>query len=180
MIIYVDIDETICFYKDKREYPKAIPNYKNIATVGSYFYSKGSKPKVRLLIEDRVKTLVSSRSRASKEDNLEPLDSLAYKTFINKFNETYQHTLREEQRGLLTNYITSFSDNGLGLKSFMNEELGRLKGEIERLSETSYGDKLNKVKQKLENFSKNPINESMVKDVFYIQDLIAEINKNES
>ena len=45
-----------------------IPNYKNIATVGSYFYSKGSKPKVRLLIEDRVKTLVSSRSRASKED----------------------------------------------------------------------------------------------------------------
>jgi len=157
-----------------------IPNYKNIATVGSYFYSKGSKPKVRLLIEDRVKTLVSSRSRASKEDNLEPLDSLTYKTFINKFNETYQHTLREEQRGLLTNYITSFSDNGLGLKSFMNEELGRLKGEIERLSETSYGDKLNKVKQKLENFSKNPINESMVKDVFYIQDLIAEINKNES
>ena len=154
-----------------------IPNYKNIATVGSYFYSKGSKPKVRLLIEDRVKTLVSSRSRASTEDNLKSLDSLTYKTFVNKFNETYQHTLREEQRGLLTNYITSFSDNGLGLKSFMNEELGRLKSEIERLSETSYGDKLIKVKEKLENFSNNPINESMVKDVFYIQDLIAEINK---
>jgi len=68
----------------------------------------------------------------------------------------------------------------LGLKSFMNEELGRLKGEIERLSETIYGNKLVKVKEKLENFSNNPINESMVKDVFYIQDLIAEINKNES
>ena len=66
-----------------------IPNYKNIATVGSYFYSKGSKPKVRLLIEDRVKTLVSSRSRASKQDNLEPIDSLTYRTFINKFNEIF-------------------------------------------------------------------------------------------
>ena len=62
----------------------------------------------------------------------------------------------------------------------MNEELGRLKSEIERLSETSYGDKLLQVKQKLEDFSSNPINESMVKDGFYIQDLIAEINKNES
>tara|TARA_B100001093_G_scaffold450962_1_gene458074 strand:- start:800 stop:1609 length:810 start_codon:yes stop_codon:yes gene_type:complete len=157
-----------------------IPNYKNIATVGSYFYSKGTKPKTRLLIEDRVKTLVSSSSSASKQKELRPLDSLTYKTFINKFNETYQHTLREEQRGLLTNYITSFSDNGLGLKSFMNEELGRLKGEIEKLSETSYNDKLLKVKQKLENFSKKPINETMVKDIFYIQDLIAEISKNEN
>jgi len=157
-----------------------IPNYKNIATVGSYFYSKGSKPKVRLLIEDRVKALVISHSDASKQEELEPIDSLTYKTFINKFNETYQHTLRKEQRSLLTNYITSFSDNGLGLKSFMNEELGRLKTEIERLSETTYGNKLSKVKEKLDNFSKEMINESMVKDVFYIQDLIAEISKNES
>ena len=157
-----------------------IPNYKNIATVGSYFYSKGSKPKVRLLIEDRVKTLVSSHSRGLKHEEMKTLDSLAYKTFVNKFNETYQHTLRQEQRSLLTNYITSFSDNGLGLKSFMNEELGRLKGEIERLSESSYGEKLKKVKEKLEGFSKQMINESMVKDIFYIQDLIAEINKNES
>ena len=53
----------------------------------------------------------------------------------------------------------------------------KLKSEIEKLSETSYGIKLVKVKEKLENFSNNPINESMVKDVFYIQDLIAEINK---
>jgi len=105
---------------------------------------------------------------------------LTYNTFINKFNETYQHTLRDEQRGLLTNYITSFSDNGLGLKSFMNEELGRLKSEIQALSESNYGDKLIQVKEKLENFSKQPITENMVKDVFYIQDLLAEISKNES
>ena len=157
-----------------------IPNYKNIATVGSYFHSKGSKPKTRLLIEDRVKTLVISQPTALKSEEMKTLDSLTYSTFINKFNETYQHTLRDEQRGLLTNYITSFSDNGLGLKSFMNEELGRLKGQIQILSETTYGDKLLKVKEKLEDFSKQPITEDMVKDVFYIQDLIAEINKNES
>ena len=37
MIIYVDIDETICFYKDKREYPKAIPNYKNIDKINNLY-----------------------------------------------------------------------------------------------------------------------------------------------
>tara|TARA_R110000824_G_scaffold105821_4_gene250315 strand:- start:1826 stop:2635 length:810 start_codon:yes stop_codon:yes gene_type:complete len=157
-----------------------MPNYKNIATVGSYFYSKGSKPKTRLLIEDRVKTLVSSQARGLKNEEMKTLDSLTYDTFVNKFNETYQHTLRNEQRGLLTNYITSFSDNGLGLKIFMNEELGRLKNQIQVLSETKYGSKLLKVKEKLESFSKQPITETMVKDVFYIQDLVAEINKNES
>ena len=30
MIIYVDIDETICFYSGKRRYELAEPNYDNI------------------------------------------------------------------------------------------------------------------------------------------------------
>ena len=31
MNIYVDIDETICFYNSDRNYPDAIPSYENIA-----------------------------------------------------------------------------------------------------------------------------------------------------
>ena len=81
---------------------------------------------------------------------------------------------------MLTNYITSFSDNGLGLKSFMNEEVGRLKDQVTLLSETIYKDKLSKVKDKLDGFARQPITKQMVEDVFYIQDLIAEISKNES
>ena len=34
-----------------------------------------------------------------------------------------------------------------------------------------------KVLNKLEDFSKTPINEEMVKDVFYIQDLVEEVKK---
>jgi hypothetical protein len=157
-----------------------IPDYKNIATVGSYFHSKGVKPKVRLLVEDRVKTLVISHPRPIKQDSMKSLDSLEYKTFVDKFNSAYNTTLQLEQRNLLTNYITSFSDNGLGLKSFLNEEIGRLKEQITLLSETNYKDKLLQVKDKLESFSKKPIDKQMVEDVFYIQDLVAEINKNES
>ena len=37
--------------------------------------------------------------------------------------------------------------------------------------------KLERVLSKLEGFTKQPISEEMVKDVFYIQDLIQEVNK---
>ena len=35
--IYVDIDETICFYKGKRHYPDAIPNIENIAKINKLY-----------------------------------------------------------------------------------------------------------------------------------------------
>ena len=152
-----------------------IPNYKSIATVGQYFNSNGLKAKTRLLIEERVKTLVISHSGAIKEQKLKTIDSLTYSTFVNKFNDTYKESLLKEQRDLLTNYITSFSDNGLGLKMFMNEEIGRLKEQCENLSEGQWADKIKLVKQKLEDFKKKPLTEEVVKDVFHIQQLLSEI-----
>ena len=152
-----------------------IPNYKSIATVGQYFNSNGLKAKTRLLIEERVKILVISHSEAIKEQKLKTIDSLTYGTFVNKFNNTYKKSLLKEQRELLTNYITSFSDNGLGLKMFMNEEIGRLKKQCENLSEGKWSSKIELVKQKLEDFKKKPLTEEVVKDVFHIQQLLSEI-----
>lgn len=57
MKIYVDIDETICFYTDTREYSLAIPEYSNIAKVNklydegneiTYYTARGSILKDRL------------------------------------------------------------------------------------------------------------------------------------
>ncbi len=152
-----------------------IPNYKSIATVGQYFNSDGLKAKTRLLIEQRLKTLVISHPQAVKEQKLKTVDSLTYSTFVNKFNDTYKESLLKEQRELLTNYITSFSDNGLQLKMFMNEEIGRLKEQCENLSEGKWSDKIKLVKEKLEDFKNKPLNEEVVKDVFNIQQLLSEI-----
>ena len=33
MKIYVDIDETICFYEGERNYPDAVPHFENIAKI---------------------------------------------------------------------------------------------------------------------------------------------------
>jgi len=41
MKIYVDIDETICFYNGERNYPDAIPDFKNIAKINS-LYDEGN------------------------------------------------------------------------------------------------------------------------------------------
>jgi hypothetical protein len=159
-----------------------VDNYREIATVGSFLQSSGLKAKQRILSEDRMFQLTTAEIAETKA--FKHVDNLTYNTFVDKFNETYKHTLRDEQRLLLTNFITSFSDNGLGLKCFMNEELGRLKNEMaflleaDNVSET-YKQRGQKVLNKLDTFSCTPINEEMVKDVFYIQDLIAEFNKNE-
>ena len=37
MNIFVDIDETICFYEGKREYPLATPNLDNISKINKLF-----------------------------------------------------------------------------------------------------------------------------------------------
>jgi len=42
MNVYVDIDETICFYEEEREYPKAKPNLANIEKI-NILYNRGNK-----------------------------------------------------------------------------------------------------------------------------------------
>jgi len=40
MKVFVDIDETICFYDGERHYPDAIPNMENIAKINK-LYNEG-------------------------------------------------------------------------------------------------------------------------------------------
>jgi hypothetical protein len=82
------------------------------------------------------------------------------------------------------NYIVSFSDNGLGLKSFLNEEISRLKKGLTNVinSEKSPKNeavlaKTDRVLNKLEEYKTNQITETMVKEIFYIQDLLEEMIK---
>jgi len=42
MNIFVDIDETICFYEDERNYPNAKPNFANIKKINT-LYNNGNQ-----------------------------------------------------------------------------------------------------------------------------------------
>jgi len=159
-----------------------IPNYKDIASVGLYFQNNKLSAKKRIMLENNLVKFLGRKEKTLTE--MKHLDNLEYKTFVNKFNNAYDRTLRTEQKDLLTNYIVSFSDNGVGLKSFLNEEIGRLKNAVhQRIVEGRTNSNLQnfkKLKQKLDNYAQTPINQQMVEEIFYIQDLIAEVSKNDS
>ena len=92
--------------------------------------------------------------------------------------------LLSEQRSLLGHYINSFTDNGLELKIFLNEEISRLRSKLEKamnFSEIKEDSDLfggtEKVMEILDGFSKKPIDNDLVQEVLKIQDLVQEIEK---
>ena len=160
----------------KSVFSNFVSDYKNIATTWQYLNSNSvTDPMQRVLIEERMIKSISTKREEKKE--MKHVDNLTYKMFTKRFNDTYKNSLRENQKTLLTTYITSFADNGLGLKCFLNDEIGRLKKEIKENNSEQYSEKMQKVHEKLESFSRIPITEEIVKEVFYIQDLIYEVFK---
>ena len=107
-----------------------------------------------------------------------------FKMFVERFNSTYEHSLLKEQKELLGNFITSYSDNGLGLKVYLNNEIGRLKEavdiEIVESANEALTENFKKVRAKLDNYAKTPLNEAVIEEIFYIQDLLAEVKRNVS
>jgi len=135
--------------------------------------------KQRIILEDKTFNLLSSTREEQKE--IQHIDNLTFKTFIDKFNETYENSLRQEQKTLLTYYITSFANNGLELKCYINEELGRIKTKVDlNIKQGLFVERFNLILKKIEDFSKTPVNEDMIKEVFYLQDLVHEVSKNDS
>ena len=64
------------------------------------------------------------------------------------------------------------------MKSFINEEIHRLKENLQSLNEGKHVDNAQKVVDKLNSFGKRRIDEQMLRDLFYIQDLVHEVAKN--
>jgi len=94
----------------------------------------------------------------------------------------YCPALTEHQNALLNKYISSFEDNGVELKVFLNEEIARLKTiiseslsseEMQRNSEIKL--KTQQVLTLIENFRERQVDKSLVEDVLKVQDLIKEI-----
>ena len=159
-----------------------VPNYKDLASLGLFFQNTKLTAKKRIMLENNLVQFLGRKEEILTE--MKHLDNLEYKTFINKFNNAYDRTLQKEQKDLLTNYIVSFADNGVGLKCFLNEEIGRLKNAVQQRivegTDDPYSENFKKVYDKLDNYKKQPLNEQIVEEIFYIQDLIAEVSKNDS
>lgn len=159
-----------------------VSDYKNLATIAQIF--NGPVPvKERVLLEE---TLIDNMCKDEEQkQEMVPVDNLVYKTFINKFNQKYVSGLLKEQKDLLTNYVISFSDNGLSLKMFLNEELERIKkviAECSKIDEISNDKemlkKTNKLLEKLELFKQKDFDQKMLGDLLKIQHFVNEAQIN--
>ena len=82
---------------------------------------------------------------------------------------------------LLNKYIISFSDNNLELKSYLNEEISRLKTEVNKLTEMQeikadekMLQRIEELRTLLESFGTKKIDSDLIVKVLKIQSLIKE------
>jgi len=160
-----------------------VPSFKSLATIASIFNS-GTSVKQRVLQEDTLIKMMHS-SKKIEENKLQSIDNIVYKSFVKKFNEEYGALLRE-QKDLLGKYIASFADNGLELKLYLNEEIGRLKKKIkaslkmeEVYSDESMVEKTKTVIKTLESFSDASPTQEVISKVLKIQQLVQEIKSDD-
>jgi len=168
----------------KDTFSNFVPNYKNLATLYQLF-NTSLAPKKKVLLESSICEHISVKQEEQKASEQVPSDKLVFNTFISKFNNTYSETLSENQQTLLNKYVTSFVDNGVELKLFLNEEIGRLRNTIkssmtsvETLQDDNLQKKTSKLLEAIDNFKNKNIDSKLIKKIIKIQHLVEEINNN--
>ena len=162
----------------KAVFSNFVGNYKHLATI-SQIFNNDANIKERVLMEN---TVVAAMTKETEPEDMKSVDGIVYKSFAKSFNEQYSSILPEEQKVLLGKYISSFSDNGLEFKVFMNEEVGRLKSRVKESmsSEEIKSDKemtqsTKKVYELLQSFSTRPIDDDVVEQVLNVQNFVKEV-----
>ena len=153
-----------------------VPNYKALASVYQMF-SPNTKIKNKVLMENVVVQYMSSLPQKLSEEK--KINNATMRIFSSKFNSHYSGLL-EEQRVLLSKYISSFTDNGLELKMYLNDELTRIK---EAVSSSNFDgelkNKMQKVTSIIDSFKGELINEDMLKQIMKMQQLVREIKSDD-
>ena len=155
-----------------------VPNYKDLASIAQIF-NNSTSIKSKILLENE---LVGKMCTKITEAKMVPIDNIIYKSFAKKFNEEYSDKLLQEQKTLLNKFVTSFHNNGIEFKTYLNEEIGRLKKELKNsfLSEEFLKDEkmlknAKKVVETLNSYQHKKPDQMMVEEIIKIQGLVKEI-----
>ena len=155
-----------------------VPNYKTLATIDQLFSVK-TTPKDRIMLENEIIQRMSADDNPQTEQDI---DHVVVSEFIKKFNNKYSDDLLEEQKTLLSHYISSFTDNSLELKVYLNNEIARLKEQLQKAKtvdeikdDKDMYNKLEEVIEKLNSFNSTLIDDNMLLTVLKTQNLTKEI-----
>tara|TARA_B100000131_G_C18101691_1_gene606281 strand:- start:1212 stop:2018 length:807 start_codon:yes stop_codon:yes gene_type:complete len=153
-----------------------IPSFRKLATINQVLHAEQS-PKKQVMLESKlVKQLLES------DNELKPkfpkINNLTIKTFVTKFNDEYSETLNESQKEFLKKYIFSYMDDGLEFKTFLYQEIDRLKSVLSEGSshqDTDVQKKIEKVLERISNYNNRKLDKELVLEIFQIQALAQEI-----
>jgi len=158
-----------------------VPNYKNLATLQQVFNNVDLTAKERVLLEEEVLQLMTEATGQVEGKELRHIDNLVFKTFVERFNKEYSGLL-EEQKTLLSRFISSGIGGDLEFQMYLNDEIGRLKEEVstaktakEFTEDTDMLSKADQVLGILEGFSQKPLEDGDLKKILKIQELAREI-----
>lgn len=160
-----------------------VPNYKTLATIHQIF-SLSTSPKNRVILETQI---INNMCNEVVVNDMQSVDSLTLNTFIEKFNEKYKDSFLSEQEKLLNTYITSFVDNGIQFKIFLNEEISRLKSSLsnsydleELKNDLEMREKVEKIQVFLESLKVNQVDEKSLLKIMKTQELVKEMYSDAS
>jgi len=165
-------------------YSNFVPNYKNIATVSQLFSTDEGNANIKsgVLLEQKVVASMMEGLSTPDAPKMKPIDNLVFKSFVSKYNKEYSSGILNEQKELLNRYILSFSDNGVDVSIYLNEELGRLHGVLtdalasdDIKTDTTMVESTKRVISMIDGFRETPINKDLIEDVLKIQNLVSEI-----
>ena len=162
-------------------YNNFIPNYKDLATIHQIF-SSSTSIKSRVILEESIAKNISMNRGSGKP--MQTVDNLTMKAFLKKYNKKYGKLL-EEQKTLLNYFITSFDDKGTSLKIFLNDEITRLRGELQEtkkrediLKDERVTNKIDLVLETLNSYGQREIDRSMLQQILKIQNLVGDLKQN--
>jgi len=165
-------------------YSNFVPNYKNIATISQLFSTDEGNASIKssVLLEQKIVSSMTESLSAPSAPKMKPIDDLVFKSFVSKYNKEYSSGILSEQKELLNRYILSFSDNGVDVNIYLNEELGGLHNILsdalvsdEIKTDTTMVESTKRVISMIDGFRETPVDKSLIEDVLKIQNLVSEI-----
>ena len=165
----------------KEVFSHFVTDYKNLATTYQIFYENTSVQE-QIRLEESVLERIQKPIETIQEQKYKPISKLAFKTFYDKFNETYDKALLKEQKELINLYVSSCETDDLEFKVYLNEEITRLKQKLLSISEAQdsslFSNKKEQLIEVLNSFSKKKIDKNTLEKILKIQQLTEEISTN--
>ena len=111
--------------------------------------------------------------------SMKHIDNIVYKTFVEKFNNSYSN-LNENQKQMLKAYTGSVNDNGIEMKIYLDDEISRLKRELdESIDMEVFPEDRTEIHSLLQGMKDRELVDSDFTKILKIQQLVEELKSND-